>query len=204
MSSFQFKNGQPDNGRVPFIEPGPSPKVRGCENMIMEKEYHLYDFEEPITKRKFSFKTFGAFLLAFAGVWVLSSWFLGGCLSSNWAEQEKKPDTKVNLVKHAVDAVRAPVATSPVLNVFQVYQPVLTPDGATTDTISSNGSQNTTAVGQVKSGSSCQLLLMDHSFGLSYGKPFVGEFHAIICAVPILINTQETTPHRRASSTELA
>jgi hypothetical protein len=79
-----------------------------------------------------------------------------------------------DLVKHAVPA---PAATSAIalLEDFQVYQPVLTPSGATDDTTLDNGSENTTAIAQTSATSSCQVLLMEHIFGYSYGIPFVGK-----------------------------
>jgi hypothetical protein len=61
-----------------------------------------------------------------------------------------------------------------VLEVFQVYQPVLTPSGPTDEIISSDGSSNTTAIISTENGSSCTQLLMEYSFGFSYGHPFVG------------------------------
>jgi hypothetical protein len=66
--------------------------------------------------------------------------------------------------------------SSPVLEVFQVYQPVLAPSGPTDQTIESDGFSNTTAIGSTETVSSCTQLLMEYSFGFSYGHPFVGMF----------------------------
>jgi len=66
--------------------------------------------------------------------------------------------------------------SSPVLEVFQVYQPVLAPSRPTDQTIESDGLSNTTAIGSTETVSSCTQLLMEHSFGFSYGHPFVGMF----------------------------
>jgi hypothetical protein len=67
-------------------------------------------------------------------------------------------------------------SSSPVLEVFQVYQPVLAPSGPTDQTIDNNGSPNTTAIGYAETSVSCTKLLMEYSFGFSYGHPFVGTF----------------------------
>jgi len=66
-----------------------------------------------------------------------------------------------------------------VLEVFQVYQPVLTPSGVTDQTISSNGEEDTITIASAPSASSCKVLLMDHVFGYSYGMPFVGTLHSL-------------------------
>jgi hypothetical protein len=56
----------------------------------------------------------------------------------------------------AISDATPPGTSSPaLLDVFQVYTPVHVPQDA-----------------------SCVVKLMDHSFGFSYGKPFVGEFDA--------------------------
>lgn len=95
-------------------------------------------------------------------------------------------DHEADLVKYtAVETsvsvtttVVAPTSTG-VLEVFQVYQPVLTPKGVTDETTLSNGAENTTTIAATESTSACELLLMDHSFGFSYGLPFVGN--AVSC-----------------------
>jgi hypothetical protein len=71
---------------------------------------------------------------------------------------------------------RTKPSSSPVLEVFQVYQPVLAPSGPTDQTIDSNGSSNTTIIGYAETSVSCTKLLMKYSFGFSYGHPFVGMF----------------------------
>lgn len=78
------------------------------------------------------------------------------------------------------DAVASSAATpSPtgVLDVFQVYQPVISPSGATAEITMENGSENTSSISPTTTLQSCQLLLMDHSFGNSYGMPFVGTYY---------------------------
>jgi hypothetical protein len=71
---------------------------------------------------------------------------------------------------------RAKPSSSPVLEVFQVYQPVLAPSGPIDQTIDSNGSSNTTTIGYAETSVGCTKLLMEYSFGFSYGHPFVGMF----------------------------
>lgn len=66
-----------------------------------------------------------------------------------------------------------------VLDVFQVTQPVLTP-AEPTDLINSNDqSSNTSTVVFAEAVPSCNQLLMEHSFGFSYGHPFVGMLFRI-------------------------
>ncbi|EHK96353.1 putative Peptide-N4-(N-acetyl-beta-glucosaminyl)asparagine amidase A [Glarea lozoyensis 74030] len=79
------------------------------------------------------------------------------------------------LVKDAIQVTLATPATA-VLECFQVYQPVLFPKGAVDQVITSDGTENTTIIAPSSSNSSCQVLLMDHSFGYSYGMPFVGNY----------------------------
>lgn len=65
-------------------------------------------------------------------------------------------------------------SSTAVLNVFQVYQPVLGPSGVVDNTIDGDGSSNTTTINASEHASSCTKLLMEYSFGFSYGHPFVG------------------------------
>src|ERR1700760_4832624 len=113
------------------------------------------------TSKKTSYATVTSLLLVFTGICVGFTWLLSGCLSKNRLDVQALRSTISNLVK---DAVPSPAATPAVLNVFQVYQPVLTPSGATDETISSSGVENTAAIGQVNLANSCQLLLMNHTF----------------------------------------
>lgn len=92
---------------------------------------------------------------------------------SEWDDEEPSL-VLFELVKHAVPSSAA-MSAAAVLEDFQVYQPVLTPSGATDETVLGNGSENTTIIGQTASVSSCEVLLMEHSFGYSYGIPFVGK-----------------------------
>ena len=75
-------------------------------------------------------------------------------------------------ISSLIDSSSVPLASStstiPV-QVFQVFPPVL----GSTGLIESNGTVANTNVTDA-SGSSCQVILMEHSFATSFGKPFVG------------------------------
>jgi len=139
-------------------------------------------------------------LLTFAGSCVGLFWLFSDCLVATNREQHEVTLTSLDLVKNAA---RAPAATpsTAVLECFQVYQPVLFPSGAVDETVTSDGSDNTTTIAPTASASSCEVLLMEHSFGFSYGIPFVG----MLLRLPFLFHyvnkhLQETTHLRIASS----
>jgi hypothetical protein len=96
-------------------------------------------------------------------------WILHDCLPYRILPDQNLVSSTFLLVKDAVS-----VSTSGVTVDFQVYQPVYTPSGATAETTQANGSENTTAVAETSATSSCQVLLMQHTFAFSYGIPFVG------------------------------
>jgi hypothetical protein len=96
-------------------------------------------------------------------------WILQDCLPSKSSPHQNLVSSTFRLVKDAVSA-----STSGVTIDFQVYQPVYTPSGARAETTQANGSENTTVVAQTNATSSCQVLLMQHTFAFSYGLPFVG------------------------------
>jgi hypothetical protein len=102
-------------------------------------------------------------------------WWLSSCFITSNARIELgiSSSKTFNLVKNAVQVALA-TPTSSVLECFQVYQPVLFPAGAVDQTVSNDGTENTTTIIATNSSSSCQVLLMEHSFGYSYGMPFVG------------------------------
>jgi hypothetical protein len=114
-------------------------------------------------------------VLAILGCCILLTWALNGCMSADNAQKDEISSPSFDLVKYAVPAPSASASAPAVLEVFQVYQPVLTPSGATDETILGNGAENTTTIAQAAASSSCEVLLMDHSFGYSYGIPFVGK-----------------------------
>ena len=93
-----------------------------------------------------------------------------------------EPDYSFDLVKYAAAVPAA--ASIAVLEVFQVYEPVFSPSGVVDETTSSNGLENTTIITPTSTVSSCELLLMDYSFGYSYGHPFVG----MLTLIPIVLS----------------
>lgn len=143
----------------------------------VEEEFLIADGE---TSRGRSIWTLNRIrFLVLAGVGCILGIFLllRGCMPGRGL---KVPTDSISLAssnshleKYAAPAASA---TSSVLNVFQVYQPVLTPEGPTDETVLGDGSENTTSLSSASSGASCQVLLMDHVFALSYGAPFVGMF----------------------------
>lgn len=106
----------------------------------------------------------GAFL------WWISNCFIAGDGRTEFGTSRSK---SFGLVKNAIQvALATPAAT--VLECFQVYQPVLFPAGAVDQVAVTDGTESTTTILPTKPNSSCQVLLMEHSFGYSYGMPFIG------------------------------
>ncbi len=126
--------------------------------------------------------TLKAWLFAFVGSCLALTWLLHDSLPTTEWDYHQPPLPTFDLVKNAVPAPSATPYSS-VLECFQVYQPVLTPSGATDETVLGNGSENTTTIAEIETNNSCDVVLMVHSFGLSYGKPFVGMYSvlAFIC-----------------------
>lgn len=63
---------------------------------------------------------------------------------------------------------------------FGVYQPVLLPGGAVDQTIANDGTRSTGIISAISDNGTCAtILLMDHSFGQSYGAPYVGELNQL-------------------------
>ncbi|KAI1773420.1 hypothetical protein F4818DRAFT_449179 [Hypoxylon cercidicola] len=75
--------------------------------------------------------------------------------------------------------ISASLDTESPLECFQVAQPVLTHDGPYSQTTINNDTE--TAAQDTQSGS-CSVLLMEHVFGFSYGKPFLGNYTPPDCA----------------------
>ena len=73
----------------------------------------------------------------------------------------------------------APPAAPTVLNCFQVAQPVLSPEGAHSCLTASGSNTDAPVTGAghelASAKDSCSVVLMEHSFALSYDKPFVGK-----------------------------
>ncbi|CCU78407.1 peptide-N4-(N-acetyl-beta-glucosaminyl)asparagineamidase A, partial [Blumeria hordei DH14] len=84
-------------------------------------------------------------------------------IASNRQIEERQLITPGALLKSSPSTEKAP------LNVFQVYMPVIAPDSANEGVDITDGSHQTQP-------NSCQVMLMNHSFGNSYGSPFVGDY----------------------------
>jgi hypothetical protein len=144
-------------------------------------------------RRNFAFRCITQLLLAVIVISCISLvWTLHDCLPAKKLYNEDSVSSTFHLVKDAVSA-----SPSGVLEDFQVYQPVFTPSGATDETTTDSGLENTTTIAQTTATSSCQVLLMNHSFAFSYGIPFVGK-----CNCFCVLNSSDA-PHRKLHSAQL-
>jgi hypothetical protein len=146
----------------------------GFIDLNTEKERLLITTEKtPISRRRYlPSRYISKAVVVFAVITVSCIavvWVLRDCSPTIRLHHQNLAPSTFRLVKDAVSA-----STSGVTVDFQVYQPVFTPSGATDDTTQSDGSENTTVVAQTNATSSCQVLLMQHTFAFSYGLPFVG------------------------------
>jgi hypothetical protein len=140
--------------------------------MYVEKEKLLITAEKrPASPRnRFAFGCVPKLLLALIlGSCLAVILMLQGCLSTIKLQYEDLAASNFRLVKDTISA-----STSGVTEDFQVYQPVFTPSGVIDETTQANGFENTTTIAQTNTSSSCQVVLMQHSFAFSYGIPFVG------------------------------
>lgn len=149
-----------------------------CVERPEEKGALLAEARNSSSVRTFTLSRVKGLALVSFGFFLALYLLLSDCLLVHDGEEDRASSAiqdiaSFNLVKHAAPA---PSATSSVLECFQVYQPVLTPSEATDETGSSDGFENTTTVASAPApaGSSCDVLLMEHSFAFSYGMPFVG------------------------------
>ncbi|KAK2625122.1 hypothetical protein QTJ16_005491 [Diplocarpon rosae] len=107
---------------------------------------------------------------------ALLFWLLADCTEALDLGTVENSSRTPGLVRDAVQKPSATPTPSGSLEVFQVYQPVITPGGITDETALADRSGTTTFSAQKAATSSCELLLMEHSFGFSYGIPFVGAY----------------------------
>ncbi|KAI0842439.1 hypothetical protein F5Y06DRAFT_127636 [Hypoxylon sp. FL0890] len=96
-----------------------------------------------------------------SGCWLLASPSLKQVIRSELEQLQVSPTTISSTDSRAV------------LECFQVAQPVLGPNGPISQSMVSNEGVTT---GQASPDDPCSVLLMDHVFGFSYGKPFVGNY----------------------------
>ena len=93
-------------------------------------------------------------------------------------------------------------------DVFQVHPPVLTPAGAYVQGNTSDGPPHRPCVrdDRARVGKECTRILMEHSFGFSYGHPYVGEScrheHRVAREKVDVEPSQALTSRRRVTSTE--
>jgi hypothetical protein len=90
------------------------------------------------------------------------------------AAYQSPADGMPRLAQRQATTSSAPTSLPTVLECFQVAEPVLTPQGAQSS--SGGGAPVTTNATDSSPTASCQVLLMDHVFGNSYGTPFVGQY----------------------------
>lgn len=158
---------------VEDTEDGSATANAGLLDIRSEKEQLLSTTEirQTSLRRQFAFRYIPQLLIAVLVASCISLiWTLHDCLPANKLISEDSVPPTFHLVKDAVSA-----SSAGVLEDFQVYQPVFTPSGATDETTTANGVENITTIAQTAGSSSCQVLLMQHSFAFSYGLPFVGE-----------------------------
>jgi hypothetical protein len=76
----------------------------------------------------------------------------------------------------AIGIASAALPVAGVLRCFQVHRPVSTPPGLAVHNISNAEPANPIPVQPLALAGACTKLLMQHSFGFSYGHPFVGMY----------------------------
>lgn len=106
---------------------------------------------------------------------LVSSLILLGCLLS-FNHQLVYSYPPAQSVLRAIEPL-APIS-KPLQDVFQVHAPVLTPAGPYAIDGSSDASEDgpLSHQGEASKGPVCARVLMEHSFGNSYGHPYVGRF----------------------------
>ncbi|CAK7271194.1 hypothetical protein SEPCBS119000_004476 [Sporothrix epigloea] len=108
-------------------------------------------------------------LLALPSLGLILSVFL---FTSAWRRHVYTPETRsTSFVKRAdtgsaTSTASSATASPTVLEVFMVDTPVLTPNGPTTDK----------ALGPATADGAVTVTIMEHTFGNSYGQPFVGSY----------------------------
>lgn len=137
---------------------------------------------EPDNKNRKTIKNIKIFLLILFSCGLSLIWLLRSC----FLEDVVDPSPKSTLVRYSAAPVPSATPTSAVLEVFQVYQPVLIPPGVSDETASYDGVEATSIIASTNVATSCKVVLMEHTFGYSYGIPFVGmEFRYKILQLPI-------------------
>ncbi|KAA8571516.1 hypothetical protein MFRU_016g00090 [Monilinia fructicola] len=121
-----------------------------------------------------NFKNFKIFFLALLS--CASGLFLIWVLRPYFSKDVLHPLPRSNLIKYSATPTASAIPSSAVLEVFQVYQPVLIPPGVADETASYNGVEETAIIASTNDATSCKVVLMEYTFGNSYGIPFVGDY----------------------------
>ncbi|KAM0180649.1 hypothetical protein ACHAPF_002356 [Botrytis cinerea] len=124
---------------------------------------------EPVSKSRKTTRNTKLFLLILFGCGLSLIWLLRPCSLEDVVDVSPKS----NLIKYSAAPAPSATPTSAVLEVFQVYQPVLIPPGVSDETASYNGVEETSIIASTNVATSCKVVLMEHTFGYSYGIPFV-------------------------------
>ncbi|KAK6604674.1 peptide-n4-(n-acetyl-beta-glucosaminyl)asparagine amidase a [Botrytis cinerea] len=133
---------------------------------------------EPVSKSRKTTRNTKLFLLILFGCGLSLIWLLRPCSLEDVVDVSPKS----NLIKYSAAPAPSATPTSAVLEVFQVYQPVLIPPGVSDETASYNGVEETSIIASTNVATSCKVVLMEHTFGYSYGIPFVGNYTPPSCA----------------------
>ncbi|KAI2466659.1 hypothetical protein F4781DRAFT_405008 [Annulohypoxylon bovei var. microspora] len=104
-------------------------------------------------------------LLSFAGLARIYSGY--SFLASSTISSVSRSELELPQDSHSA------LSSPEVLECFQVSQPVLSPNSLSSTSTASNGLR---AEAEDDPDNSCSAVLMDHVFGFSYGKPFVGTY----------------------------
>lgn len=152
----------------------------GCEKVSSDSSYgnggadsaHDESWVSPFVR---IFKGAIALAIVLSTAW----WLLGHQLS---APHGNNPAITLPIALPPRRHVRAPapVSTSSFLEVFQIHPPVLTVvnDGALQIT---DDSTNSSGQNDGRNHAVCEEVLVVHSFGYSYGHPFIGNFTPPVC-----------------------
>ncbi|TEY31814.1 hypothetical protein BOTCAL_0774g00020 [Botryotinia calthae] len=149
---------------------------------------------EPVNKNRKTTKNIKLFLLILFSCGLSLIWLLRSCSLEDVVDVSPKS----NLIKYSAAPAPSATPTSAVLEVFQVYQPVLIPPGVSDETASYNGAEETSIIASTNVATSCKVVLMEHTFGYSYGIPFVGNYTPPSCAFnSVVMNFTVTSSGRQ-------
>ncbi|TGO49482.1 hypothetical protein BOTNAR_0430g00070 [Botryotinia narcissicola] len=155
---------------------------------------------EPDNKNRKTIKNIKILLLILFSCGLSLIWLLRSCFS----EDVVNISPKSKLVRYSAAPVPSATPTSAVLEVFQVYQPVLIPPGVSDETASYDGVEETSIIASTNVATSCKVVLMEHTFGYSYGIPFVGNYTPPSCKFNrVVMNFTVTSSGRQFDRLEI-